>query len=225
MPSFTLELWRASEFLDGNIGLDLYPIFDEGYREGLNKKIFDHYRDREIEGETTRRFQFFMRRRMNEIMPAYNQLYESERLKFDPLSTVDIKTVSSGTMATDSTADSETEQTAKTASESRAVTSVLPQVRLSGDGDYATNAVDSVGANSSEGSGVESSKASSEQASESTSQTTGYQGSASELLLAYRRTFMNIDMMVIDELGDLFINVWTTGDTHRFNFSELPETL
>jgi hypothetical protein len=32
--------------------------------------------------------------------------------------------------------------------------------------------------------------------------------SYSKLLQEYRKTFMNIDVMIIDELGDLFINLW-----------------
>lgn len=32
--------------------------------------------------------------------------------------------------------------------------------------------------------------------------------SYSKLLQEYRKTFMNIDVMIIDELGDLFMNVW-----------------
>lgn len=38
----------------------------------------------------------------------------------------------------------------------------------------------------------------------------GKRGSAtySQLLQEYRKTFLNIDMMVIDDLADLFINVW-----------------
>ena len=30
----------------------------------------------------------------------------------------------------------------------------------------------------------------------------------SSLLEQYRKTFLNIDMMIIDELSDLFMNIW-----------------
>lgn len=51
MPSFTIQLKEI--ILDdysnvADIGLDWYPIFDETYRPGLNKKIIQHYWNREI---------------------------------------------------------------------------------------------------------------------------------------------------------------------------------
>lgn len=68
--------------------LQNYPIFDDEYRTGLNKKIFYHYYLREIGAETPERFEFYLRRTMNENMPYFNKLYKSELLKFDPLFTV-----------------------------------------------------------------------------------------------------------------------------------------
>ena len=102
MPTYTMELWRLAELRNGDIGLDDYPIFDPAYREDLNKKIFDRYHNREYDAETGDLFVFYMRRRMNEIMPLYNQLYESERIEYDPLSTVDIRTVTTGESASGS---------------------------------------------------------------------------------------------------------------------------
>lgn len=69
------------------LALDSYPIWNEEYRKYLNQKIIDHYYFREIGQETPDRFNFFLRRKMNEIMPYYNKLYESELIQFDPLAT------------------------------------------------------------------------------------------------------------------------------------------
>lgn len=68
-----------------DLGLKDYPIFDENYRETLNNKIIDHYRFREIGLETPMLFKLYLNRKMNEIMPYYNQLYASELLEFDPI--------------------------------------------------------------------------------------------------------------------------------------------
>lgn len=65
----------------GNIFDFEYPIFDEAYRGVLEKKILRHYYTREIGQETFGLFQLFLSDKMNEIMPYYNQLYESELLK------------------------------------------------------------------------------------------------------------------------------------------------
>ena len=68
-----------------DLGLDKYPIFNEAYRKTLNDKILDHYRFRESGLETPMLFKLYLNRKMNEIMPYYNQLYESELLEFDPI--------------------------------------------------------------------------------------------------------------------------------------------
>ena len=66
--------------------LENYEIFDENYRPTLNNKILDHYAYEEIGLETPALFAHYLKVRLNEIMPKYNKLYESEILKFDPLS-------------------------------------------------------------------------------------------------------------------------------------------
>lgn len=62
-----------------------FPIFDENYRAVLETKILKHYYFREIGCETVGQWKVMLDMRMNEIMPYYNQLYESAALKFDPL--------------------------------------------------------------------------------------------------------------------------------------------
>lgn len=73
-----------------------YPIFDETYRPVLEKKILKHYYTREICAETVGLWKHFLDARMNEIMPYYNKLYESELLQFNPLRDVDITKDHSG---------------------------------------------------------------------------------------------------------------------------------
>ena len=62
-----------------------FPIFDEDYRLGLEKKILLNYYTREICEETIGLWKLRLKSTMNVIMPYYNKLYESELLKFNPL--------------------------------------------------------------------------------------------------------------------------------------------
>ena len=62
-----------------------YPIFDESYRAGLETKILRHFYTREIGAETYGRWKLFLEAKMNEIMPFFNQLYNSELLTWNPL--------------------------------------------------------------------------------------------------------------------------------------------
>lgn len=68
-----------------DFGLVEYPIFDESYRTKLNDKILEHYMFREIGHETAERFKWELNVKMNEIMPYYNQLYQSALLTIEPL--------------------------------------------------------------------------------------------------------------------------------------------
>lgn len=73
-----------------------FPIYDESHRLPLEIKILRHYYTREISAETVGRWKLFLEDRMNEIMPYYNKLYESEEIEFDPMSDTDYKTVHEG---------------------------------------------------------------------------------------------------------------------------------
>ena len=71
-----------------------YPIFDKDYKIPLETKIIRHYYLREIGFETLGIWKLKLNDKLNEIMPYFNQLYESELLKFNPLVDVDVKTTS-----------------------------------------------------------------------------------------------------------------------------------
>ena len=80
-----------------------FPIFDENYREVLCTKILRHYYTREIGLETYGLWKLKLQTKLNEIMPYYNKLYESELLKFNPLYDVNMTTVNSGSKTGEST--------------------------------------------------------------------------------------------------------------------------
>lgn len=70
-----------------SLSLNDYPIFQESYRSVLNQKIIDHFYFREIGFETVGLFNNRLKARMNEIMPYFNKLYETQLLNIDPLLT------------------------------------------------------------------------------------------------------------------------------------------
>jgi hypothetical protein len=181
---------------DGNV----YPIWEEGYREGLNRKIIDHYRMYEIGQETIGQFRFALNRKMREIMPYYNQLYKTVQEEIDPFKTMDYTDHGSSDSTTEGTSNSTTD------SASRAVSSELPQVHLSGNEDYATNANDVIGnavTNGTSNTGVNGTV---------DRTVSGSQGHQATLMMQYRKSLLNIDMNVISELRELFMMVWDNGD-------------
>lgn len=63
---------------DFDFGLTSYPIWNESYRNILNEKILNHYYEDEIGLETPALFKFYLNNKLNEIMPYYNSLYEAQ---------------------------------------------------------------------------------------------------------------------------------------------------
>lgn len=84
MSSYTTELRKLVE-QNINLGMTDYPIFNEEYRASLNTKIINHYYYHEIGFETIARFKHYLNTTLNEIMPYYNKLLQSELITINPL--------------------------------------------------------------------------------------------------------------------------------------------
>lgn len=233
MSRYTIEL---RYLIEGNydLGLKDYPIFDESYREQLNNKIIQHYYFREIGFETEALFKNRLNQKMNEIMPYYNQMYESSKLKIDPLSTIDLeevfsrksKTTGEGTSSTSGTGNNtnnfnstDTTDYGKISKFSDIAQAQTTPNEILND-KYLTSATVDDGQDKNTNTGTNTSQTESTTSGTSTDErnldedTTltrkGNNGTASEseLLNMYRETFLNIDMMIIDGLDELFLGIW-----------------
>lgn len=215
MATFTI---RLCELVDSGFDLGLttadYPIFDETHRATLNQRILDHYALYEIGQETEGMFRFALNRRLREVMPYYNQLYLSERIVFDPLSTLDYTDTTETENRLNTQQDSTSHNDNNTESKARVVNSDLPQVHLSPDEDYASSGVDTTSETTVGGDGTSTSTGVDTADGEVTHHSSGRQGPASTLLTAYRATLLNIDLMVVAECGNLFMGVWNTSDNY-----------
>lgn len=78
MAKYTITI---KTLIDNNFDFQLneYPIFDENYRETLNKNILYHYYENEIGFETAPLFRFYLKQKLSEIMPYYNELYKAQK--------------------------------------------------------------------------------------------------------------------------------------------------
>lgn len=199
------------------IGLGTYPIFNEQYRPILNGKIVDEYFNREIGMETIDLFQLAIRRKMDQIMPYYNELYESKLIEFDPLSTMDIRSVGSSTMATHETSSSDVNSDSDTTGGGRVVNSNTPQTMLRPNADYATSATDSNSTSAVVGSSTSDNESNGDTESNSDSHVTGYQMAASDLIMKFRSAIINIDTMILADVEDCFMLVMSTADNFTNN--------
>lgn len=226
---FTVELGTLVDS-GFDIGLKAYPIFDANYREPLNAKIVEHFWFREIGFETPQMFKRFLNRRMNEIMPYYNELYKTTLYDFDPLVNYDLKSTGSSRANAnqDSTSDrienAVTDSSSTTNSETlgygRTLVNSTPQMQLSGYDDYATNVTDTESDSIVQGSGtqkgtsnVDASTATASQTASTDSYVSNVVGitgiTKSSAVQQFRETLLNVDMLVIGELEDLFMGILT----------------
>lgn len=219
MADFTIELRDVcARYSDAELGLDAYPIFDEAYRPRLNKLIKDHYWFRETAYETAAMFAHQLRHRLETIMPYYNSLYESTRIKFDPLSTMDVSSVSDGTHLSKSETEGSgtTKNRASGLSNSDSRDMRYPDTAINGQGDYAVSGTksDARTEGASETSNNSTSKANGDETTHATSHSTGRSQSAASLLVEYRASLLNVDKMVLAELDDLFFGLWSSNDNY-----------
>lgn len=200
-----------------------YPIFDETYRDILETKILKHFYTREIGEETIGLWKLRLNTRLNEIMPFYNKLYNSELLEFNPLYTANF-TTTRDINGTNNRTENETIKDTNSGNGSVTRNGVnwnlyndTPQgsVQNIENGTYLTNATKNTD-NTTDTSnnsgrfdrdrGVNGTGNSTEHYLE---HVVGYRGiNPSKMLLDYRSTFLNIDVRIINELEDLFIQLW-----------------
>lgn len=212
-----------------------YPIFDGNYKQVLETKILKHFYTREIGLETYGLWKLKLDTKLNEIMPYYNKLYLSELLEYNPLWTDDYKvTHNKGTDGTSvNVSDRNKNQNGTNVtvnngtdtlnSVSRKRYSDTPQGALTDleNDKYLTNA-EKTTSDSTETTKNDTNSANVNEEKEKTTNNNVFRNveeylesvqgrrgrDASELIIKYRETFLNIDMMIINDLEELFMHLW-----------------
>lgn len=197
-----------------------FPIFDENYRFTIEKKILKHYYTREIGFETFGLWKLKLDTKLNEIMPYYNQLYKSALIEYNPLYDTDVTTEHTGnrneTRKNHDVINGNYSDSNAADSNGMNVFSDTPQGGLTDviNNAYLTNATKT----NSHTEGVNSGNNTTESNGNGTIDGTDNYiehifGSRSGVSLSqkisdFRKTILNIDMQVIDELKDLFFLLW-----------------
>ena len=211
-----------------DFGLNDYPIFDETYREKLNKKILDHYDFYEIGQETPYLFKLFLNRTMNEIMPYYNELYKSiinysENLlkNVNLQETLSRDTTSEITGNSSSESNSQSNSTGENTDKYTSIFNNTPQGQILKNAieeqDYATTLTQNKDENSSsQNSNI--SDNTTNQTSQNGSGTenytkniTGNNGAylISDIIEKFRKNIVNVDLMIIEDsrIKELFFGL------------------
>lgn len=192
-----------------------YPIYDNSYKSVLETKILKHFYTREIGFETVGLWKLKLDTKLNEIMPYYNQLYKSTLLEFNPLWTDDYN--SQHNKSTDGTQvnvnETDNATVGQSDSTSRNKYADTPQGAITDleTDKYLTNArkITSEDSNITNSTTLAQNNNVFNNIEDYLESVQGRRGKdASELLLKYRKTFLNIDMMIIDDLEELFLHLW-----------------
>ena len=204
MAKYTITI---KSLIDNNFDfkMDSYPIFDENYRDTLNQNILYHYYENEIGFETASLFRFYLNQKLNEIMPYYNELYKVQTKIIDEnllLNNVNLTERLTGSNTTN------TSSTSQSSNKGKNLFQDTPQGQISqtdiDNQTWATNLTlnknDIEDKSSATGSGT----------NEYLKTIVGNNGGKFniDVLNDIKNNLMNIDLMIINELNDLFMGIF-----------------
>lgn len=188
-----------------NFKMDSYPIFDENYRNTLNQNILYHYYENEIGFETASLFRFYLNQKLNEIMPYYNELYKIQKKLIDEnllLNNVNLTETLHGSNTT------ETSSTSQSLSNGKNLFQDTPQGQISQtDIDKQTWATNlTLNKNKIE----DESNATGNGTNEYLKTIIGNNGGKFniDVLNDIKNNLLNIDMMIINDLNELFMQIF-----------------
>lgn len=188
-----------------NFKMDSYPIFDENYRNTLNQNILYHYYENEIGFETASLFRFYLNQKLNEIMPYYNELYKVQKKLIDEnllLNNVNLTEQLIGSNKT------ETSSTSQSSNNGKNLFQDTPQGQISqtdiDNQTWATNLT--LNKNKIE----DESNATGSGTNEYLKTIIGNNGGKFniDILNDIKNNLINIDLMIINELNDLFMGIF-----------------
>ena len=205
MAKYTITI---KTLIDNNFDFQMtqYPIFDENYRETLNNNILHHYYENEIGFETAPLFRFYLNQKLNEIMPYYNELYKVQKKIIDEnllLNNVNLTERLTGSNTTETSSTSQSSNNGKNLFQDTPQGNISKQ-DINAENVYATNITlneNSINDNSSAtGSGT----------NEYLKTIIGNNGGKFniDVLNDIKNNLMNIDLMIINELNDLFMGIF-----------------
>lgn len=212
MAKYTITI---KSLIDNNFDFQLtsYPIFDENYRNTLNHNILYHYYENEIGFETAPLFRLYLNQRLNEIMPKYNELYKAQKKLIDEnllLSNVNLTETLQGTNTTQT--NSTSQSTNSGTSNNKNLFQDTPQGEIANtDIDAQTWATNlTLDRNTTNNTINDTNSASGSGTNNYVKTIVGNNGGkySVELLQQIENNLMNIDLMIINELYDLFMQIF-----------------
>lgn len=204
MAKYTITI---KTLIDNNFDFQMtnYPIFDENYRNTLNQTILYHYYENEIGFETAPLFRFYLNQKLNEIMPYYNELYKIQKKLIDENLLLNNINLTEQLTASNTT---KTSSTSQSLSNSKNLFQDTPQGEISQtDIDNQTWATNLTLNNNKIN---DESNATGNGTNEYLKTIIGNSGSKFniDILNDIKNNLMNIDLMIINDLNELFMQIF-----------------
>lgn len=195
-----------------DFGLKNYPIFDEAYRETLNNNILMHYYENEIGFETAGLFKVYLNQKMFEIMPYYNELYKVQKKMLLNDITNNVNLTETFKRDTSTNTSSKSASSSSGISKSKNVEQATPQGSLKEENidnySYASNIT--MDKNDTSNSVNDSATGESSGNENYIKTIIGNNGGKYnvDILEQLKNNLMNIDLMIINELNELFMQIY-----------------
>lgn len=219
MSKYTIEVYSLLK--DNN-----FKMFDFDYsfytdneiiRSNFENKFLDTYMFHELGQETVMRFKHYLKTKLNNIMPYYKQLYETElRCKdidfmlnkdltetFERINNSDKSSHTQG--STIANVDNTTKENTKESYLEQGLASISTDDKLTGVTNN-TNTINQNANNNSEMSSVD--KINNKEITKLISQGNIGVTSSAELLDKWRKVIINIDNLIIEECSSLFMQIY-----------------
>lgn len=220
MAKYTITI---KTLIDNNFDfqLDEYPIFDENYRNTLNQNILYHYYENEIGFETAPLFRFYLKQKLNEIMPYYNELYKVQKKLIDEnllLNNVNITENLQGTNTNNTTTNASSQSNSSNSGTSNNKNLFLDTPQgdeykgTINDTNYATNVTfdNNTSSNTIQDTSSNSGTANVSGTNAYIKTIIGNNGAKFniDVLNDIKNKLMNIDLLIINDLNDLFMQIF-----------------
>lgn len=212
MAKYTIELRTISESQNLSVFDFDYPFYDNDLKKVFEDKFIQYYYYDEIGFETIGRFKQRLRAKLNEIMPRYSQLYQTELTSKDinfmlnkDLKETFIREVDNTNNMTGDSLDKVTGSDNTEFKESNIG---------NGNATLSYNSLTSINQNNNDFNNNKSSNSNvvnkGNEREETTLLSQGNIGitSSAELLQKWRDTIINIDQQIINECRDLFMTIF-----------------
>lgn len=227
MSSYTIQLRFICETISGlkNSSSDYTEVIENSYTKlfdsdiqcynpnytsVLLKKILNHFYFREVSAETMGQFRFYLNQKMREIIPRYNELYKLQsEINNEFIDVAESETVT-GNSETSSNSENVSRGTQENTLKDVSKFSDTPQNLLSNteSGRYLTtvNIDDTTNSNTNESTDTSTgtTSATNTSARNKNVRTTNQ----IEIYNKYEKMYNNIDLDIINDLEELFLQVW-----------------